>query len=82
MTRGGRVALREPDTGEVIVHAEGDFGPGYSTLCGRAVDGDEFSAEPAKARPGARISCLACWRVWGLARKFRSSDFSRLAKAR
>ena len=73
-----RVAVREIDTGEIVVHAAGDAGANYDTLCGVSTSDDLF--EEVDAEPHGRIDCVQCWSVYQLARGLTASDFADRAK--
>lgn len=73
-----RVEVLEIDTGEVTIHAAGDPGGNYGTLCGVSTSDDLFKA--LSYCPRGRINCQDCWLVFKLAKTFRTSDFSCAAR--
>lgn len=69
-----RVAVREVGSDEIVIHAAGDGGGNYDTLCGVSTSDDMF--EEVDSAPRGRIDCPTCWSVYQLARSFNAADFT------
>jgi len=69
-----RVAVREVGEDEITIHAAGDGGGNYDTLCGVSTSDDMF--EEIDSAPRGRINCVTCWNVYRLARTFNANDFT------
>lgn len=68
------VAVESADGDPVaLVHAAGDPGANYDTLCGLSTSDDLYVT--VDLPPGAKIDCCDCRRVYDLAHQFRPSDF-------
>lgn len=61
--------------GEAQVHIAAQSGSDYATVCGQALDGDEFSGVEVPTLRGAKISCAACHNIWVACRGVQLRQF-------
>lgn len=63
--------------GDVETHiAATGGGPDYATVCGQALDGDEFSGVEVPTSRGAKINCARCRAAWLSCRGVSAADFA------
>lgn len=61
--------------GESQVHIAAQDGNDYATVCGQALDGDQFSGVELPNLRGAKISCGACRNIWNACRGVQLRQF-------
>jgi hypothetical protein len=61
--------------GDSKVHIAGDAGNDYATVCGQALDGDQFSGVELPTPRGAKITCVACRNIWNACRGVQLRQF-------
>lgn len=68
------IALHDPSSETDNVHIAGAAGTDYATICGCAVDGDEYSCIQIPLQKGAQIDCVACCNIYLACRSIRLKD--------
>lgn len=61
--------------GETTTHIAGG-NPEYATVCGQALDGDEYSGTKQPTPRGTRIDCGVCRLIWIACRDELRSGFA------
>lgn len=60
----------------VAVHIASADGNDYATVCGQALDGDQYCGEEIPTLRGAKITCGACRNAWNACRGLTLRNFS------
>jgi hypothetical protein len=60
----------------MCLHIAAVGGNDYATVCGQALDGDQWSGVEVPTQPKSKITCITCRNIWNACRDVQLRHFS------